>query len=83
MALNFKNFLWNSSKLQQGGRVPSPDIRFFVKRKISIRQFSVFQVDLAADFFLVSEPVSDEVVSADLLLRFLEDGLGVLADLLA
>jgi len=53
------------------------------KKEKNIRQFSVSQVDLAEEFFWVSAPVSDEVVSADLLLRLLEDGFGVLADLLA
>ena len=80
---NFKFFLWNCSILQQGGRVPSPDTRFFAKKEKNIRQFSVSQVDLAEDFSWVSAPVSDGVVSADLLLRLLEDGFGVLADLLA
>ena len=41
------------------------------------------QVDSALDFFMLSEPVSDEVVSAEFFLLFLEDGFGVLADLLA
>jgi hypothetical protein len=47
------------------------------------RHPAVFYDDFALDFFSLCEPVSEDAVSADLLLRLLDDGFDLFEDLLA